>query len=282
MTFDTIEGRMTYFRGLSDYRLMPKTPVIVMLDGRSFSKVIKKRFKRPFDADFINMMNETAKYLCDNVANCKFAYTQSDEISLILIDYENPKGDSFFGYRLCKLQSVIASMAAAKFNQLLALYNLENHPSINPYETISKMKLVEFDCRAWNVPNENEVFAWLLFRQNDCVRNSKAQTAQTWLSHNQLHGLRVDQQISKLENEKGIDWHKFSDGEKFGRFIYKTTEMFHNDERNIDYERSFWKVTDAWSLNNYSGRKLLQELNILTSWVPKEIVEEDVLIKPDK
>lgn len=282
MTFDTIEGRMTYFRGLSDYRLMPKTPVIVMLDGRSFSKVIKKRFKRPFDADFINMMNETAKYLCDNVANCKFAYTQSDEISLILIDYENPKGDSFFGYRLCKLQSVIASMAAAKFNQLLTLYNLENHPSINPYETISKMKLVEFDCRAWNVPNENEVFAWLLFRQNDCVRNSKAQTAQTWLSHNQLHGLRVDQQISKLENEKGIDWHKFSDGEKYGRFIYKTTEMFHNDERNIDYERSFWKVTDAWSLNNYSGRKLLQELNILTSWVPKEIVEEDVLIKPDK
>ena len=69
--------------------------IIAHIDGRSFSKMIKNKFKKPFDDTFIEAMNETAKYLCKEVQGCIFAYTQSDEISLI-IRKNDPEGDVFF------------------------------------------------------------------------------------------------------------------------------------------------------------------------------------------
>ena len=87
---------------------------------------------------------------------------------------------------------------------------------------VEDQKLVEFDCKAWNVPNENDMFAWCLYRQNDCIKNSKQQAAQTYLSHKELLNLNTDEQIALLKEKKGIDWNTdFSDGKKYGRFIYK-------------------------------------------------------------
>ena len=77
-----------------------------MLDGRSFSKMVKNKFELPFDDNFIDMMNETAKYICKKIQGALFAYVQSDEISILLSD----KGDTFFGGRLNKMQSIIASI----------------------------------------------------------------------------------------------------------------------------------------------------------------------------
>ena len=277
MKFEKLEDRMLYYRSLADNKLMANTPVIVMLDGRSFSKIIKKKFQQPFDDNFIGMMNETARYLMENVANCKFAYVQSDEISLFLSDYDTRGTDSFFGYRLCKLQSILASMAASKFNQLLLRYNMTVHNSENGLlvgddvlDFISKQKLVEFDCRAWNVPTENDAYAWFLYRQYDCIRNSKQQTAQTWLSHKSLLNLDTDKQIEKLRDEKKINWYNFKDEWKFGRFIYKTKEMFHNDERNVDYERSVLNVYPAWPLGEAEGRARLKGLDIFQNWQPSD------------
>lgn len=275
MKFDNLEERMLYYRQMSDHKLMPGAPVIMMLDGRSFSKVIKKKFKRPFDEDFITMMNETARYLMKNITNCKFAYVQSDEISLFLSDYENISSDSFFGYRLCKLQSIAASLAAAKFNQLLTVYHMkevfDNAPTPTELvDTVLSQKLVEFDCRAWNVPTENDAYAWFLYRQYDCIRNSKQQVAQSYLPHKSLLNLDTDSQIAKLKEEKDIDWYQFPDEQKFGRFIYKVSEQHYNVEREVEYERSVVKAFPAWPLGTPEGRARLHELDILKNWTPSD------------
>lgn len=250
MKFQNLEDKCLYYRSLTDYRLLPKSYVIVMLDGRSFSKIIKNKYEKPFDDKFIRFMNETARYLCQNVANCKFAYVQSDEISLLLSDFDSTDTDSFFGYRLCKLQSIIASMASAKFNHLITLDLLDTPCSQDDMkQLIQNQKLIEFDCRAWNVPNDNEMFAWFLYRQNDCIKNSKQQTAQAYLSHKELNGLNTDEQIKLLKDEKGIEWESFSDNKKYGRFIYKELVEYHNEELNIDYNRKVWKIHDAFTLN---------------------------------
>lgn len=121
MKFNNLEDRMLYFRSMTDYKLYPNSYVLVMLDGRSFSKLIKNNYEKPFDKTFVSMMNEVSAYLLKNVGNCKFAYTQSDEITLVLTDFDTETTDSFFGYRLCKLLSIIPSLATAKFNQLTTL-----------------------------------------------------------------------------------------------------------------------------------------------------------------
>lgn len=262
MKLDTLEKRMLYYRGMTDYKLIPNSYVILMLDGRSFSKFCKQ-FKKPYDEEFINMMNETAKYLCENVEGCKFAYTQSDEISLVITDFDTPQTESWFGYRLTKILSIAAAIATSKFNQLMMLRAMETPCSPNDMKDIVKdMKLAEFDCKAWNVLTYNDVFAWFLFRQTDCVRNSKQMLAQTYFSQKQLSGLHTDMCIEKVKNEKGIDWNDFDDGMKYGRFIYKTKVYNVNDEGD-SYVRNKWVTYNAFPLFEKDGKIEFKNLNII-------------------
>lgn len=196
--------------------------------------MIKNKYKKPFDETFINMMNETAKYLLQNIQGAKFAYVQSDEISILVTDFDTPMTDSLFGYRLCKIQSICAAMAASKFNQLALQNAFKEYDSAHgtfktPYDVVEGQNLVEFDCKAWAVPDYNTAFCHFLWRQNDCVRNSKQQAAQTYIPHKELTGLDTDAQIGLLMERENIDWNTaYNDGEKYGRLIYKEKRLFKN------------------------------------------------------
>jgi tRNA(His) 5'-end guanylyltransferase len=262
MRFKTLKEKQEYYRSLTDYRLLPNAYVIVMLDGRGFSKKVKNKFRKPFDERFVNAMNETAKYLCENISGCKFAYVQSDEISLVLTDFETPETSSFFDYRLSKLLSTCASAATAKFNacmletkfaESLSIYA----PSSANVESVGKVlkdnPLYEFDCKAWNVPTWNDVYGWILYRQLDCIRNSKQQTAQTYFVHKELVGLNCDEQIEKLKNEKDVDWESFDDGLKYGRFIIKRAKKY-TKPNGEEFERLKFSVINAFPLNEVSSK----------------------------
>ncbi len=233
MYFKNLKEKCEFYRSLTDYKLMPNSYVLVMVDGHCFSRLIKNKFKKPFDDKFIQMMNETAKYLCEEVQGVKFAYTQSDEISLLITDFETPTTDSYFSFRLCKMQSLIAAAATAKFNQMY--YKL--------VDGVKDVPLCTFDCKVWTVPNANEAYAWFLYRQNDCIKNSKAQTAQTYIPHKQLVGLTADEMITKLKNEQCIDWYEFENGKKFGRLIKKVETPMEKDLPNgqhVKFVRNVW------------------------------------------
>lgn len=277
MQFKNLEDKCLYYRGLTNYKLLPGSYVIVMLDGRSFSKLIKNKFNKPFDDNFIDMMNETAKYVCENVQGCKLAYVQSDEISLVLTDFDTPTTDAFFGYRLCKMQSIIASLATAKFNQLMLSHNLEKHSYDTLLEdgadtlysvkdairAVDNATLYQFDCKCWNVPNINDVFAWFLYRQIDCVRNSKQQTAQTYLPHKMLLNLDTDAQLRLLIEEKGIDWYCYPMAHKYGRFLWKDKVLMSNIDTGELYHRYKWLVQPAFPLMDEDGRDNFFKLGII-------------------
>lgn len=243
MKFESLSDKCNYYRSLADDSLLPGTYMLAMLDGRSFSKMVKKRFKLPFDDDFIRIMNKTAQTLAEKVQGVKIGFVQSDEISLLLTDFDQPGMDSFFGYRKCKLLSILASIATGVFNKERILM-MKDRFDIEAYEPI------QFDCKVWNVPTWNDAYAWFLYRQLDCIRNSKQQVAQQYFSHKQLEGLTTDDQIQKLKDEDQIDWwHDFDDGKKFGRFLRKEKEQFHNEEHGTDYERSIWRILPGWELS---------------------------------
>lgn len=267
MIFDSLEKKCRYYQSLGDYKLLPNSFVLCHLDGRAFSKLIKNRFKKPFDGKFINMMNETAKYLCENIQGCIGAYVQSDEISLILSDFNiEGAGSGFFGYRMCKIQSIAASMATGKFNQLFLLEELQENellsiPKKKSYsDIIRNHKLVEFDCKCWNVPTANDAMAWILYRQIDCIRNSKQQAAQSYLSHKELLGKHTDDQITLLKEKKGIDWNSdFSGGEKYGRFVAKFKRTYDSTEYGT-YVRNEWDAVDAYPLTDENNRVIFYEM----------------------
>lgn len=272
MQFKNLEDKCLYYRGLSDYKLLPNSYVIIFLDGRSFSHLIKNKFQKPFDNEFIRMMNETAEYVCKNVQGCKFAFVQSDEISLVLTDFDTPTTDAFFSNRLCKMQSIIASLATAKFNQLMLCHEMNKYGyaedeiglwgSKDCLRLVENSQLYQFDCKCWNVPTYNDVFAWFLYRQNDCIKNSKQSTAQTYLPHKELLGKNTDEQIALLKEIKGIDWTLFPNDRKYGRFIWKEEVQLVSDD-GYQYTRHMWKTHAAYPLNDDNNREIFHSMNII-------------------
>lgn len=243
MNFKTLKEKLEYLRRISDHRLVPGMPVILMVDGNGFSKSVKKIFRLPFDDLFMKLMDHTAKELCMTIQGAKLAYVQSDEISVLITDFDTPESDSWFRYRLCKMQSIGASTATAAFNRRYAEILLERD-ELTP-ENIPGFK---FDCKAWNIPAD-DVFGWFVWRQNDCVRNSKSQTARCHFTHRELAGLNMAETVEKLRNEKGVDWNMFGNPEKYGRIISRKDMMFNNifpDEGCPEhYTRKVWTVSPA-------------------------------------
>ena len=115
---DELGNRMKQnYETISKTRLIRRTPVAIRIDGKSFH-TWAKGFKKPFDDILIKSMQETMKYLCENIQGCVLGYTQSDEITLILQDYKTFETQAWFDYEVQKMCSVSASMATMKFNKI--------------------------------------------------------------------------------------------------------------------------------------------------------------------
>ena len=108
--------RMKIYENVTRNYLTRRVPVLIRIDGKSFHS-FTKGFQRPFDELLISTMQQTAKYLCENIQGCKLAYTQSDEITLLLTDYETIGTQGWFDYNIQKIVSVSASMATLAFNK---------------------------------------------------------------------------------------------------------------------------------------------------------------------
>ena len=126
--------RMKEYEKAYDFIFPNNVPIIVRIDGKNFS-TYTKNFNKPFDDIVTFAMGHTMKYLCANISNCRFGYTQSDEITLVLFektlfDKENDYKDIFiktpyesfeksvpFNNRAMKSNSLFASMATMVFNR---------------------------------------------------------------------------------------------------------------------------------------------------------------------
>ena len=112
----SIGDRMKQYEAVPKLFLMRKNPVILRLDGKSFHS-FTKGFDKPFDEHLMDCMKTTMMTLCKEVQGCVLGYTQSDEITLILVDYKKLDSAAWFDYNIQKCVSVAASMATLAFNR---------------------------------------------------------------------------------------------------------------------------------------------------------------------
>ena len=238
MIFSNLKSKCQYYRNLTDYRLMPNGYILVMIDGKNFSTLIKNKFEKPFDNWFIDAMNNVAKHLCKHIQNVVGAYVQSDEISLVIKD--NTHTSTQFEGRMCKLLSIIPSIATAYFMKQMVVKRLGDSAE-NITSTMEQMPDYVFDCKVWSVPSKNDAMAWFLYRQIDCIKNSKQQYCQTYLPHKKLLNLDTDSQVQLCLYDTGNDWNSISDDKKYGRILYKKEETFYND-KGEPYTRSRWNI----------------------------------------
>lgn len=211
-TKDSLGDRMKGYEGVSRYQLIRRMPVIVRVDGKAFH-TFTRGMGKPFDQNMIETMWRTAVGLCKEIQGAKLAYVQSDEISVLLTDYEKIDSQGWFDYGLQKIASVSASIATARFNEVFRV--LEPHRAAGGHTAL-------FDARAFNIPKE-DVTNYFLWRQQDATRNSIEAVGQAFFSHKALHGVNCDQIQEKLFTEKGINWNDLETYKKRGACAVKVS-----------------------------------------------------------
>lgn len=195
--------------------LVRRMPVIIRLDGKAFH-TFTRGLKKPYDEIFHNTMNATMKYLCENIQGCKLGYTQSDEITLLLTDYDTLTTDAWFDYSVQKMCSVSASMATMAFNKYLeaetfkyvdALIAKQDLNSDHEYIDVLERKIgnAMFDSRCFNIPVE-EVTNCFIWRQQDATRNAIQMLGQCNFSHKELQDRSCNDIQDMLMLQKGINF----------------------------------------------------------------------------
>lgn len=233
MDNSSLAQRMKDYESVSKIKLMKRCPVIIRMDGKAFH-TFTRGFQKPFDEVLSKSMQETMKYLCENIQGCVLGYTQSDEISLVLIDYKKLNSSAWFDYNGQKICSIAASMTTMAFNKCFMrnvtqygmnlIYNYRYDVETEKKYIATLNNAVEkgamFDARCFNLSKE-EVTNNIYWRQLDATRNSIQMLGQVNFSHEELQDKSCNDIQDMLMVKKGINWNNLPTYQKRGSCCIK-------------------------------------------------------------
>jgi tRNA(His) guanylyltransferase len=145
MKTDDLESSMRELEWFHALRAPPGAWLVLRVDGRSFTGLTEKAFEKPFDERFHAAMLQAAQRLMVALDGV-FAYTESDEISVLL-----RRETELFDREVEKLVSVSAGIASAVFSLEI---DAEAH----------------FDSRLWLGVTDKQVVDYFRWRQADATR----------------------------------------------------------------------------------------------------------------
>lgn len=264
-----------FYEQISKTRLMRRTPVAIRIDGKAFH-TFTKDFKKPFDEVLVSAMQETMRYLCKNIQGCVLGYTQSDEITLILVDYKKLNSDAWFDYEVQKMCSVAASMATVffdrAFHNAIESYDIGWEKSSTPrtveaqLEHQERMRILRmarargamFDARVFNIPKE-EVTNLIYWRQLDAIRNSIQAVGQANFSHSELQGKCSNEILEMLISQKGLDWNELPVYLQRGSCCVKNCEETEREDGSIHFKH-YWFIDLNIPLFKEEDRLYIEDL----------------------
>jgi tRNA(His) guanylyltransferase len=169
MTLEIGKRMKEYYEERQQSSLMRRVPVIIRLDGKAFHTLTSGL--PAFSPDIRTSMLESCNMLLEEIQGARVAYTQSDEISVLVVDYDKLESGAWFDYNTQKIVSVSASVCSVAFS-------------------LSYGKRAYFDSRAFNVPTY-DVVNYFIWRQLDCIRNSVQSYARGYFSNKELNGKSI-------------------------------------------------------------------------------------------
>lgn len=286
---DDLGKRMKeFYERIPKTKLMRRCPVVIRIDGKAFH-TFTRGFQKPFDEVLIRSMQETMKYLCENIQGCVLGYTQSDEITLILIDYKKLNSAAWFDYEVQKICSVSASMATMAFNKFFKLnverfiqncatdYEIqglygENTIEYELYKNYQNAieKGAMFDARAFNIPKE-EVTNCIYWRQLDATRNSIQMVGQANFSHKELQNKSCNDIQDMLMTQKGINWNDYPTDQKRGSCAVRNKVILESDGvtetatlRDTTKSENEWIIDKEIPVFRDKGRTYIDKLIFLS------------------
>ena len=255
------------YEQIAQTKLMRRTPVAIRIDGKAFH-TFTRVFRKPFDEILATTMQETMKYLCENIQGCVLGYTQSDEITLILQDYATLETDAWFGYKVQKICSIAASMTTYYFNHSFMI-NVEDYidsiMSLQDCDIEEEKKYMDalrfarnkgafFDARCFNIPKE-EVTNLIYWRQLDARRNAVQAIGQSVFSQKELQN-KTCNEIAAMLGERGTFVQDFKPEYINGSCCVKKL----SDVIIDGVQRTIWTIDKEIPLFNRENRDYIEKL----------------------
>lgn len=242
------------------YLLPRRTYTIIRLDGKAFH-TYTRGLNKPFDKGLFEDMDAAIIAMLPQIQGAVFAYTQSDEISILLTDFDQPTTSAWFDGNLQKVCSVSSAIITAEFNKQRWERDALLNKATPDFENIAF-----FDSRVFTIPDRIEVMNYFIWRNQDCARNSVSMLAQANFSHKELQGKSTPEKHEML-HQKGVNWATdFTDGEKNGRLIVKEEfklkpVMFpgtlqQDNAATYNASRSRWVAKGAWKFTEDKDKLL--------------------------
>jgi tRNA(His) guanylyltransferase len=196
------------FKGLEkdSFRYLPeKTYAVIRFDGKNFS-TFTKRFEKPYDLNFMGVMDEVTRKMAATIPGAIAGYTQSDEISIVFSDLAGENSQMWFGGRVDKMLSIGAATVTALFMQALKFDGVGQIPV--------------FDARVHTLADVDEVDEYVRWRRFDAQKNAVTMAANVLHSHKSLMSVSSKDRLRLLE---GTPYEKLPEGFFNGRVAFKET-----------------------------------------------------------
>lgn len=158
----SLSDRIGSYQELSDHQLMRRLPIIIVLNGRSFSK-LSSLVDKPFSVDFMELMIATMARLCLEVDGVVFAYTFNDQIVMALRNDQTVSTEAWYNNKIQAIVSATASLATLEFNKT---------------KEVKDIKLLGdavFTAKTFAVPNIMELTNTIIHMQQNCFHTALSQ-----------------------------------------------------------------------------------------------------------
>lgn len=251
---DSLGDRMKDRESRSQTFLPRRAYTMMRIDGKAFH-TYTRGFKRPFDDGLREDMQNTTLHLCKTTQGCVMGYTQSDEISLLLTDFETPTTEAWFDGSVQKITSIIASMTTAHFNKLRVIRIMKTlDETASCVNAVEALNFAEFDARCWSLSDPWDVYNTFLWRQQDATRNAIQMIARSLASHKECDH-KNQSALQELIHERGSNFNDFPIDCKRGAFVVKADDgkFFIEKEHPIPTQGPAWFFTKLPRIEQYAG-----------------------------
>lgn len=224
MSIPTIKERISSYEDISNYKLLPKLPVIIQINGRSFSKVTSF-LNKPYCNNFADVMATTMLQLCLEIEGATFGYQYNDEIVIVARNDQNLETVPWYDNRIQKISSIAASIATLHFN------NICNEKNINllgdpiflahTYTTPSIIEAIHVIVLKQQQNFQNAIQASCFY---ELIKKYKKETIKEMMV-----GLTIDEKIDLLHQERNVNFNEYPASFKRGVACYRSPKIINND-----------------------------------------------------
>lgn len=222
-----LKDRIESYENQTQFKLLNKIPVIIVVNGRSFAKTTSL-LDKPYSEPFATCMMSTSLKLCSEIEGCIFAYQYNDEIILVSRNDQSNETSPWFDNKIQKISSIVSSMATLHFNKC-----------VNEIE-LNVLGEAYFTCKAFTVPNISEAINTIVYKQQQNFYTSIQSACFYELLKKydknsikeMIQGLSFDEKVDLLKQECDIDFNDYPTVFRRGVSFYKIPKLVGDSMKN--------------------------------------------------